>query len=206
MSTELEGLPGREATVLAEQALLGALLLRPRNLASVADWLGAEHFYLPPHTALYAAMRHLADNGHPVLADGHPTSEQGLDWLTQATTLGAEQAPGLTPSYVHTLVNVCPQPEHTAAYGRMVLAGHARRSVAEHAARLAHTARDTQDADSRVELTCARADALASVLEKLARHWRPHPGSLPRTEPGPHPAVPNVTNNGTPTNKPSSQR
>ncbi|MFD0382403.1 DnaB-like helicase N-terminal domain-containing protein [Streptomyces stramineus] len=60
MSTGLQGLPGREVIVMAEQALLGALLIQPRTLTAVSEWLEPEHFYLPHHTALYSAMHHIA--------------------------------------------------------------------------------------------------------------------------------------------------
>ncbi|MGW2600282.1 DnaB-like helicase N-terminal domain-containing protein [Streptomyces klenkii] len=189
MTPALEGLPGMEATVLAEQALLGTLLLRPHTLTAVAPWLEPQHFYLPHHTALFTALRHLAATGHPAVTEARPGNEQGLAWVTEATALAVEQAPGLTPSDVHTLVNACPEPGHAAAYGRMVLAGHARRTLAEHAARLAQTARRHQDGEPRVEAVCRQADALARVLESLAQQWRPYPGSHTRIASVPPPAV-----------------
>lgn len=182
MSTGLQDLPGRDVIVLAEQALLGALLFQPRALITVSGWLEPEHFYLPHHTALYSAMCHLAKADHPAFAEAQPTPEQGLEWVQQATARGAEAASALTPSYAHALINACPQPEHAAAYGRMVLASHARRTVAEHAARLGQAVRESRRSDAGMELVCARADELADVLDQLARRWRPHPGSLPRTE------------------------
>ncbi|MFF4735796.1 DnaB-like helicase N-terminal domain-containing protein [Streptomyces sp. NPDC001262] len=187
MSPDLEGLPGMEATVLAEQALLGALLLRPRHLPAIADWLEAGHFYLPHHAALYVAMRRLADDGHAVLTDGY-SSDQGLDWLTRTTAVAMREAPGLTPSHAHTLVSICPQPDNAAAYARMVLAGHSRRTIAEHAKRLAHAARPTKDPALQGEAVSAQADALADVLAVLSRHWRTHPGTGPRGSPSPPPS------------------
>ncbi|GAA0460931.1 DnaB-like helicase N-terminal domain-containing protein [Streptomyces sp. NPDC046215] len=182
MSTGLQGLPGREVIVMAEQALLGALLIQPRTLTAVSEWLEPEHFYLPHHTALYSAMHHIAKAGHPAVTEDRPTAEQGLEWVQQTTARGAEEAPALTPSYAHALINACPQPLHAAAYGRMVLAGHVRRTVAEHAARLGQAVRESRGSDTGIDLVCARADELADVLEQLTRRWRPHPGSLPRTE------------------------
>ncbi|RKN72745.1 hypothetical protein D7231_14865 [Streptomyces klenkii] len=182
MSTGLRGLPGRDVIVLAEQALLGALLFQPRALIAVSGWLEPEHFYLPHHTALYSAMCHLAKTGHPAFAEAQPTPEQGLEWVQQATARGAETASALTPSYAHALINGCPQPKHATAYGQMVLASHARRTVAEHAARLGQAVRESRESDTGMDLLCARADELADVLEQLTRRWRPHPGSLPRTE------------------------
>ncbi|WP_189449176.1 DnaB-like helicase N-terminal domain-containing protein [Streptomyces abikoensis] len=184
MSTGLQGLPGRDVIVLAEQALLGALLFQPHMLATVSGWLEPEHFYLPHHTALYSAMRHLAKAGHPAFIEKHPSAEDGLAWVQQITALSAEEAPAVTPSYAHTLISSCPQPKHASAYGHMVLADHTRRTVAQHAARLCQAVQEAPGLDAGVDLTCARADELADVLEQLARRWRPHPGSLPRTKVG----------------------
>lgn len=182
MSTGFQDLPGRDVIVLAEQALLGALLLQPRTLTAVSGRLEPEHFYLPHHTALFSAMRHLAKTGHPAFTEAQPTPEQGLEWVQQATARGAGAAPALTPAYAHALINACPQPKHATAYGQMVLAGHARRTVAEHAARLGQAVRESRESDTGMDLVCARADELADALEQLTRRWRPHPGSLPRTE------------------------
>ncbi|MEU1819903.1 DnaB-like helicase N-terminal domain-containing protein [Streptomyces roseifaciens] len=179
MSPQLEGLPGMEAMVLAEQALLGALLLRPRHLTSTVNWLETEHFYLPHHAALHAAMRQLADDGHPALAD-ECSSDQGLDWLNRTTALATEQTPGLTPSHAHTLVNFCPQPDHAAAYGRMVLAGHTRRIIAEHAQRLADSTRSAKDPTLQAEAVSAQANALTTALDDLSQRWRAHSGATPR--------------------------
>jgi replicative DNA helicase len=54
---------------------------------------------------------------------------------------GREQARGLTASYLHTLIQVCPWPSHAPAYARMVEAEHARRRLLTAAERLVHTVR-----------------------------------------------------------------
>jgi len=40
----------------AEQSVLGAILLEPEQINTVADTLKAEHFYLPEHRSIYAVM------------------------------------------------------------------------------------------------------------------------------------------------------
>ncbi|GAA0438106.1 DnaB-like helicase N-terminal domain-containing protein [Streptomyces luteireticuli] len=182
MSAGLQGLPGRDVIVLAEQALLGALLVQPPTLTAVSGWVEPEHFYLPHHTSLYSAMCHLAKAGHPAVAEAHPTAEQGLEWVQQAIARGAEETPALTPTYAHALISTCPQPKHASAYGHMVLADHTRRTVTEHAARLGQAVRESRGSDTGMALVCSRADELADVLEQLTHRWRPHPGSLPRIE------------------------
>ncbi|MFI1185779.1 DnaB-like helicase N-terminal domain-containing protein [Streptomyces californicus] len=155
----------------AEQALLGALVLEPA-LAAEVD-LDAEHFDNRAHGALLNAMRTVPS----------PDPEQhrkNADWLASVYTEARPQAPGLPHTYLHTLVQVCPQPEHAAAYAWMIRADHARRTVRVHAERLAQTAADTT-LPHRIESTVALADGLGNLLDQLAGRFAPHPGSLPRT-------------------------
>lgn len=46
-----------------EQALLGALLVDNRGLEKIADFLRADHFYVPAHQRIFAGITHLVDRG-----------------------------------------------------------------------------------------------------------------------------------------------
>ncbi|MFI2236482.1 DnaB-like helicase N-terminal domain-containing protein [Streptomyces chrestomyceticus] len=155
----------------AEQALLGALLLEPARLADL-DHLASEHFGDHAHSALYVAMRTAAVPA----ADEHRKTPV---WLRRVLDAARPQAPGLTASYLHTLVQRCPWPGHAAAYARMIEADHARRTVREHADRLAQAATDASLPDPAATVL-AQCDALADALEALSGRFAPHPGSLPR--------------------------
>ena len=50
----------------AEQAVLGAILLRPSVLDQVSPILLVEDFYRTGHGIIFQAMRDLADEGKPV--------------------------------------------------------------------------------------------------------------------------------------------
>ncbi|MGD9884599.1 MAG: replicative DNA helicase [Hyphomicrobiaceae bacterium] len=50
----------------AEQALFGAILMNDAALHRVADFLRAEHFYIPVHGRIYDAMLALAGRGQPL--------------------------------------------------------------------------------------------------------------------------------------------
>ncbi|MEU4205940.1 DnaB-like helicase N-terminal domain-containing protein [Streptomyces sp. NPDC039022] len=158
----------------AEQALLGALLLEPARLDQLGS-LAAEHFGDPAHSALYAAMRTAAVPG----ADEHRTAPV---WLRRVLDAARPQAPGLTASYLHSLVHRCPWPGHAAAYARMIEADYARRTLREHAERLAQAAIDGSLPDPAATVL-ARCDALSGFLGTLSGRFAPHPGSLPRTPP-----------------------
>ncbi|MEU4922238.1 DnaB-like helicase N-terminal domain-containing protein [Streptomyces parvus] len=165
----------------AEQALLGAVLLQPALLPTVED-LSPSFFDSPVHAAVFGAMREV-----PTPAE--MTSSTGLAWLTAVLAKARPQAPGLTPSYMHTLISACPQPQHVAAYAVVIHAEHARRTIGLHAERLAQAATDTTVPD-RPRHALSAADALARHLDHLAERFPSHARPLPRTPlpPTPRPA------------------
>ncbi|MFF3460285.1 DnaB-like helicase N-terminal domain-containing protein [Streptomyces sp. NPDC002730] len=169
---DLDDLPPPPAVHYAEQALLGALLLDPHRLSEIGA-LEADHFDNHAHGALFRAM----------LETPAPDPEQHRDspaWLNAVLDAARPNAPGLTASYLHTVIQVCPWPQHAISYARMIRADHARRSLRMHAERLAQTASDIT-LPHRAAATVHQADALARFLDDLSGRFAPHPGSLPRT-------------------------
>ncbi len=175
---DFDDLPPNPAVHYAEQSLLGALLLEPHRLADIGP-LQADHFSNHTHGALLAGMRSVP----PPDPEAHRTDAA---WLTTVLEAARPEAPGLTASYLHTLVQVCPWPKHAPAYARMIRADHARRMLRMHAERLAWTSRDATLPDPAAA-TLAQADVFGRFLEDLSGQFAPHPGSLPRT---PLPAAP----------------
>lgn len=174
---------GRRATVTpqaeAEQALLGALLLSPAQLASVASWLKPGHFYRPTHAALYEVLLAQQKAGHPALEDDEP--ETRWAWALEAMETAATSCPSFTPSYGHTLISACPTADHALAYGRMVLETAVRREIHEHAHRLQAATRDA-DTDAVLRLTAE----LHTTIDRLGDAWGsfdgrpvPAPGQWP---------------------------
>ncbi|NEB01994.1 DnaB-like helicase N-terminal domain-containing protein [Streptomyces sp. SID13726] len=160
----------------AEQALLGALLLDPQRLADTTT-LTAGHFDNHNHATLFTAIRTLPT---PDPAD----HAKDAAWLTKVLEHARPKSRSLSSSYLHSLIQFCPQPKHAAAYARMIRADHARRTLSLHAERLALTATDPAGPDTTAA-TLAHADTLARLLDDLAGQFAPHPGSLPRTPPAP---------------------
>ncbi|MEV3857012.1 DnaB-like helicase N-terminal domain-containing protein [Streptomyces sp. NPDC050095] len=196
-----------QALAPAEQALLGALLQQPHRLTEAGP-LRPEHFYDPIHAALFHAVRAIsataparqatADEANAPHEPGRPAGswpasgrhdprrEQALEQLNAIVSLAARQAAGTTVVYAHQLIDACPEPRHVAAYGRMVLAAHTRRTVRAHAERLSRTAGDTT-LPNRLQATAHAARTLTQHLDQLAHLWRPHPAATPRTPPPPAP-------------------
>jgi replicative DNA helicase len=160
----------------AEQAVLGAVFLDPGQLDHLAPWLRPDHFSRPAHRALYAAMLKLH-------ADGHPATTMNADepvplaWLTDTVQEAGTRTRGLTASYAHMLVAVCPDPVHAPVYGRMVLEGAIHRSVAQHAIRL-HQAARADSIRGGIEETIHHAQILSDVLTDLAHRWGTDPRPL----------------------------
>ncbi|KUM99923.1 replicative DNA helicase [Streptomyces yokosukanensis] len=173
---DLDRVQAPQPVYYAEQALLGALLLEPRGLADTGT-LTAGHFDNHNHAALFTAIRTLPA---PDPAD----HAKDTAWLNKVLEHSQPHARGLSASYVHGLIQFCPQSKHVAAYARMIRADHARRTLRLHAERLALTATDTTRPDPAAA-TLVQADALGRVLDDLASQFAPHPGSLPRTPTAP---------------------
>lgn len=169
---DLDDLPPARPVHYAEQSLLGALLLEPHRLADIGD-LNAGQFGNHAHGALFQAMRAVP----PPAPEIHRSDPA---WLDTVLAAARPHAPGLTASYLHTLIQVCPWPRHAPAYSRMIRADHARRTLLMHAERLAQTATDVT-LPNPAATALEQADTLAQFLDTLAGQFAPHPGSRPRT-------------------------
>lgn len=171
--------------LVAEQAVLGAVLLDPGQLSHLA-WLAPDHFYRPVHQALFAALRKLRNDGHPALTE----KSVPLSWVTDAVDEASLHVRGLTAVYAHTLISACPRPAHAPVYGRMVLEGAIHRSITEHAIRL-HQAARADALQGEVEGALHHADVLTGVLNDLARRWGTEPRPIaPATPPATAPDAP----------------
>lgn len=166
--------PPLEPLHYAEQALLGALLLEPGQLTTVPDLL-PEHFANPSHTALFTAIRTLTPPD-PEVHRARPA------WPTAVLATATTSAPGLDTTYLHTLINACPRAEHAAAYGQMILAGHLRRALREHAIRLEQFSGDRTLPDPAATVA-EQADTLTRFLDRSEPHWPRRPGLVPRAVP-----------------------
>ncbi|OXZ00325.1 replicative DNA helicase [Streptomyces diastatochromogenes] len=163
-----------------EQALLGALLLDPHRLGDVTG-IAAASFSTAAHAALFAAINTLP-------APDPAEHAKNTKWLDQVLATARTQARGLTASYLHTLIQVCPWPRHAPAYARMVEAEHARHGLRAAAERLVQAVHDAS-LPHPVHTVLAEADTLAAVVDDIAARFPPRAGAMPRTPaPAPTPA------------------
>ncbi|MFF4363792.1 DnaB-like helicase N-terminal domain-containing protein [Streptomyces sp. NPDC001604] len=169
---DLDLVPAPKPVHYAEQALLGALLLEPARLVDTEPLI-AHHFDSHTNAALFTAIR--------TMPAPDPTAHaKDTAWLNAVLDHARPHAPGLSASYLHALIQFCPQPKHATAYARMIRADNARRIVRGHAERLASTAIDS-GLPNPAATTLGLADDIGCVLDSLAEQFAPHPGSFPRT-------------------------
>ncbi|MDT4994192.1 MAG: hypothetical protein QOH97_4084 [Actinoplanes sp.] len=132
----------------AEQALLGALLtddLPPVELS----FLRPDEFAFRVHGHLFKTVRDLRYERLDLTGDA----------LINAVAVRADTL-NVDVTWLTTLRDNCPQPDHVTAYARMVQSAAFRRTVAEHADRIATAAAHTTDVDGLGHLQ-KLADALA---------------------------------------------
>ncbi len=105
----------------AEQAVLGAILLRPDVLQDLA-FLDPAQFANPAHATLFDAIR----------------TELAREPDQSSTDFAAhlQSATGETDSNLESLIDACPDPGGAAAYARMLVEADLDRTMAAHAARI----------------------------------------------------------------------
>jgi hypothetical protein len=122
----------------AEQAVLGALLLRPALAPELALELTGADFYRPHHETIWDALHHLAGQMHG--ADGQP-EDHALDAVLLADHLrrtgDLDRVGG--PTYLHDLVANTPVVANAHHYAKIVRDTSRARTLVELGTRLAAT-------------------------------------------------------------------
>lgn len=115
---------------VAEQSVLGAILIDKDAMVDVAEFLRPKHFYKDAHAAVYSAMMELYENHEPI------------DILTVTAQLkknGEMKIVG-SPSVVSDLLNVVPTSAHAEQYGRIIMEHATKRSLVIAAANITEMA------------------------------------------------------------------
>jgi replicative DNA helicase len=143
----------------AEQALLGALLLRPGIMDDLKGWLLASDFYVPRNRHIYAAIAALHEAGEPIdpVSVWHEIERSGL----------GEEIGG--PAYLISMQANCPAVSSAQRYGRIVAKMSAYRKVMREASEVWESAKKMQgEPDELAErLAAAMSDVAAGVVERV---------------------------------------
>ena len=109
-------------SVLAEQALLGSLLIDPASLVSVVDKVRPDDFYLPEHHSIYSAILSLS------------STSRDIDVITLLDTLEKEKVyddRAGAEAYLRTLSDSVPSALNVADYARIVVEKSLMRQLIE---------------------------------------------------------------------------
>jgi len=160
--------------IVAEQSVLGAILLDKDAVVDVAEFLKPDHFYDERHGKIYQAMLSLFEHHEPI------------DTVTVVSELkksGDLKHMG-GASFVNDLLNVVPTSAHAEKYGRIIHELSIKRTLIESAAQISELAfqeeGDAQEilneAESKIFAIAEHAtkrdfiaikDALASSFDRL---------------------------------------
>ncbi len=115
---------------VAEQSVLGAILIDKDAMVDVAEFLRPDHFYTDRHCLIFAAMLALYESHEPI------------DVVTVTAQLKKDgclkEAGGA--SYVSELLNVVPTSAHAERYGRIVQEHFTKRQLVAAAAKITELA------------------------------------------------------------------
>ncbi|MCQ2353976.1 MAG: replicative DNA helicase [Clostridia bacterium] len=109
-------------SILAEQALLGSVLIDPAALVQISDTVNASDFYISEHRAIYSAMLHLSG------------ASRDIDLVTLLDTLEKEKVYTRrddAESYIRTLTDSVPNALNIRDYARIVIEKSLMRQLIE---------------------------------------------------------------------------
>ena len=109
------------ASLEAEQALLGAILLEPKSFLSIAALLSGEDFFLKRHEHIWNAFSRLQERNDAI---DYVTLSRELQDMNVLDEIGG-------PAYLTNLVNNTPTAVHAEVYGEMVARTSTRRKMLE---------------------------------------------------------------------------
>ena len=160
-------------SMLAEQALLGSILIDPPALTQISDTVRAEDFHLQEHRQIYQAMKQLSLLNHDI---DHVTL---LDVLEKEKVYNRDEA----EVYLRTLADAVPNALNIKDYARIVLEKSVMRRLIETCGNISERAYSEQEnvgelieyaASQMSEIAMGRDSrgfvTMTSVLETIFRN------------------------------------
>ncbi|WP_267900877.1 replicative DNA helicase [Actinomadura craniellae] len=162
--------------MVAEQCVLGGMLLSQDAIAEVVETLRTADFYRPAHQTIYDAILDLYGRGEP--ADAVTISAE----LTKRGQIGRV---GGAP-YLHTLISSVPTAANAAYYAKIVRERAVLRKLVEVGTRIAQLGYAAEGADADEVLDRAQAEVLAIAENRTGEDYVPlseiMPGALDEIE------------------------
>ncbi|MGF1663106.1 MAG: replicative DNA helicase [Kineosporiaceae bacterium] len=157
--------------VLAEQSVLGGMLLSKDAIADVAEVLQAADFYRPAHETIFGAVLDLFARGEP--ADPVTVA----DVLTRQGTLSRV---GGAP-YLHSMVATVPTAANAAYYGRIVRDKAVLRRLVEAGTRIATMGYAAEGGEVEDLVNRAQAEVYGVGASRVHDDYRPLSETLEAT-------------------------
>lgn len=154
-----------DASVAAERAVIGAMLLAPGIIDDVVDVLDASSFVHPPHSMIYAAITGTHEHGEPVDV---VTIEHALNAAGQLASCGGADE-------LLRLATETPTTSHWHRYAAIIADEARRRQLVAAAAEINVDARRSSDVDRAISDAAQRIIDLddqqrASTTQPVAEH------------------------------------
>jgi replicative DNA helicase len=135
-------------SLLAEQSVLGSMLISKNAIVAVSEILQTEHFYQPNHESIHLAIINLVADGEPVDAT---TVAARLESMGVLKRIGG-------PPYLLTLTGCVPSPTNARSYAQIVYDKWRQRQIIEAGYRFVQLGlTETQDT-AEVDHLLAEAD------------------------------------------------
>lgn len=140
----------------AEKALLGGLMLRPKSLADILEFVDENSFYVPKHATIFKSMKSLFQNGDPI--DLVSVAEN----MQEQKTL--DEGGGI--SYLNGICSDVPSSSNVEYYAKIVQDKFQRRKAMEIADTLSGSSQE--DDIDMIETISNAISSLASglIIEK----------------------------------------
>lgn len=155
--TRLDEQPLPPHSIDAEQAVLGALMLKPDALAIISDWLHESDFYRQDHQLIFRAISHLANGSKPVdaVTMGEWFEENKLTDLVGGS------------SYILRLANNTPSAANINAYAEIVREKSSQRHMLDMAHEVIGSV--TKSGATSSDVAAMASQKISSITARAAR-------------------------------------
>lgn len=147
--------------VVAEQSVLGAMLLAREAVSDVADILDGGDFYRPAHETIFRTILDVAAAG------GAVDAVTINDALTQLGEIGLTGGPG----YTHQLVHICSSPSAASYYAEIVAHAATRRRLHSAGQKVQQLASGGGDVDELVEAARREVDLTSKATSTAVQSF-----------------------------------
>lgn len=147
--------------VVAEQSVLGAMLISREAIIDIADILDGGDFYRPAHETIYRTILDVHGSGSPVDAI---TIGDALAKMGETDRIGG-------PAYLHHVSSIVPSPSAGAFYAEIVAHAATRRRLKSAGRKIQDLADGAGDVDELVEASRREVDLTSRATRSVVQSF-----------------------------------